>query len=247
MSGTNDEGNLPITNTLFPPPPSYFKAFIDTNVARYAELRGEPSSSSRTRPEAGADGNELSSPTLGVDEQAELEDLQRTLEKPRADWVKEEGRWMCFGQMYTSEPFIPTAASIGLPPLIDPDEPPQTSLPPLLHSFLHTLLLLLDTLTSTARIPGELEEKGWAHEGDQYIQHLTNLAATMMVSANQLRGVQAEATLVLLMEKQLATRRQQSEALRSKCQSIANTIRALKTVSAVAPDVEASSQENHGA
>jgi hypothetical protein len=35
-----------------------------------------------------------------------------------------------------------------------------------------------------------------------------------MVSANQLRGVQAEATLVLLMEKQLAIRREQTKALR---------------------------------
>lgn len=73
---------------------------------------------------------------------------------------------------------------------MDPDEPPQTSLPPLLHSFLHTLLLLVDSLTTTARTPGEFEASPWGHQGDQYIQHLSNLAATMMVSANQLRGVQ---------------------------------------------------------
>lgn len=66
-----------------------------------------------------------------------------------------------------TEPNISTAESIGLPRFVDPDEEPQTSFPPLLHSFLHTLLLLLDVLTNTARIPGELEEKGWAHEGDQ--------------------------------------------------------------------------------
>lgn len=36
----------------------------------------------------------------------------------------------------------------------------------------------------------------------------------MMVSANQLRGVQAEATLVMLMEKQLAERRAQTAKLR---------------------------------
>ena len=92
---------------------------------------------------------------------------------------------------FQTVPSIPTASSLNIPPLIDPAEPPGTSLPPLLHSFLHTLLLLIEALTNTARNPGELKEKGWAHEGDQYIQHLTNLAATMMVSANQLRGVQA--------------------------------------------------------
>lgn len=62
---------------------------------------------------------------------------------------------------------------IGLPPMIQPEESPQTTLPPLLHSFLHTLLLLLDTLTNTARIPGELESRGWAHEGDQVSPHST--------------------------------------------------------------------------
>jgi mediator of RNA polymerase II transcription subunit 7 len=50
---------------------------------------------------------------------------------------------------------------------VDPNETPQEALPPLLHSFLHTLLLLVDALTNTARNPGEMAEKGWAHEGDQ--------------------------------------------------------------------------------
>ena len=77
-----------------------------------------------------------------------------------------------------------------MPKLIDSNESPKTSLPPLLFSFLHTLLLLIDSLTNTAQTPDELFDKGWAHEGDQYIQHLVNLAGIMMVSANQLRGVQ---------------------------------------------------------
>jgi mediator of RNA polymerase II transcription subunit 7 len=43
---------------------------------------------------------------------------------------------------------------------------------------------------------------------------MTNLAANIMVTANLHREVQAEATLVLLMEKQVETRRAQTEALR---------------------------------
>jgi len=72
---------------------------------------------------------------------------------------------------------------------------------------------------------------------------MTNLAANMMVTANLHREVQAEATLVLLMEKQVETRRAQTEALRrsvyhfnltrirlivSKCRSISSKIQALK-------------------
>jgi len=237
-----DEGNLPITNTLFPPPPSYYKAFTEANVARHVELR-TARGKERALPEFDSDVPIGSERQLNDEEEKELARLEGDLEKPRVACIDEDGRWMCYGQMYTTEPSIPTAASLNIPPLIDHDEPPQTSLPPLLHSFLHTLLLLIDALTNTARIPGELEEKGWAHEGDQYIQHLTNLAATMMVSANQLRGVQAEATLVLLMEKQLAVRREQTAALRSKCQSIASSVRALKAASAATAGHEEPTRE----
>lgn len=61
---------------------------------------------------------------------------------------------------------IPTLSEIGLPPWVDPNEPPQKSLPPLLHSFLHTLLLLLDALTNTALTPIELYQRGIHHVGD---------------------------------------------------------------------------------
>ena len=66
-----------------------------------------------------------------------------------------------------TRPHIPTPADIGLTSLIDPTESPQTALKPLLHSFLHTLLLLIDVLTGSARPPHELARKGWGHEGDQ--------------------------------------------------------------------------------
>jgi mediator of RNA polymerase II transcription subunit 7 len=43
---------------------------------------------------------------------------------------------------------------------------------------------------------------------------MTNLAANIMVTANLHREAQGEATLVLLMEKQLDIRRAQTEALK---------------------------------
>lgn len=131
-----------IANTLFPPPPPYYKAYTADDVI--------------------------------ADSSAE----EQSLQPPRVDWIDEEAKWMCFGEALTvsriqdstdkkTAPRIPTPAEIGLPPLTNPSDSPQESLPPLLHSFLHTMLLLLDTLTNTARNPGELEQKGWAHEGDQ--------------------------------------------------------------------------------
>lgn len=104
---------VPITNTLFPPPPVYYKAFTAQNVARFAALRGEGATT-------GAEGEGSSTSTTaaaststsaaaGIDEAAlaappapgELDRLASELSPPRADWVREDGRWMLFGQMYT--------------------------------------------------------------------------------------------------------------------------------------------------
>ncbi|WVQ77109.1 hypothetical protein IAR50_006792 [Cryptococcus sp. DSM 104548] len=244
----SQEAALPITNTLFPPPPPYFQAFTEDALDRYRALTGDSSflappasasnggqSSERVRD--GDEGMQVDSANvernLEENEETEKQELEEKLRKPRADWINEDGRWMCFGSMYTTVPKIPTAEDIGLPPFIDPSESPSDSLRPLLHSFLHTLLLLLDALSMTARTPDELAASGWAHEGDQYIQHLTNLTANMMVASNQLRASQSEATLVLLMEKELEERKKQTERLRSKCKEIAGGIRLLKELRGV--------------
>ena len=96
-----DEGNVPITNTLFPPPPSYFKAFTETNLARFAELRDTTSGPSRLRDSAPDDEAMSSQSRSDGADRVELERLRGELEKPNVDWVNEDGRWMCFGQMYS--------------------------------------------------------------------------------------------------------------------------------------------------
>lgn len=68
---------VPITNTLFPPPPEYYKAFTPEAVERLAELRSKD------------EGGE------------ERERLQKEQDPPRTDWILEDGRWMAFGQQYT--------------------------------------------------------------------------------------------------------------------------------------------------
>ncbi|KAL7419238.1 hypothetical protein Q5752_006075 [Cryptotrichosporon argae] len=224
---------VPITNTLFPPPPVFYKAFTGPALARLAELEvrvdGARIDVDAEHVDGGAGSSDGAAPgQLSGEERKELDELRVTLGKPRADWVEEDGRWMLFGQMYTRDPHIPTPAQIGLPPLLPADEDPQKSLTRLHHSLLHTLVKLLDVLTGTARTPGELEDAGRASEGDQYIQHLSNLAATMVVVSNQLRAPQAEATLVLLLEKQLADRRAATAKLKAKTAEVAETLRALR-------------------
>lgn len=112
-SGMSNEGQAPggnpdLANTLFPPPPAYWKAFTDANVARYAELAG-PSGTSKGKAGLSKDNGTLNTEEdaaealedLNEDERRDLAELQASLEKPRSDWVVEEGKWLCFGQPYS--------------------------------------------------------------------------------------------------------------------------------------------------
>ncbi|WWC99926.1 hypothetical protein V866_006835 [Kwoniella sp. B9012] len=226
MSGhPTQEDPLPITNTLFPPPPAYWQSFTETNIQRYESLTGT-SFFDNQRDEVKGDIES----DQGEDERKELEELKIRLDRPRNDWVEEDGRWMSFGTLFNIKPTIPSIKDIGLPPLFQSTTTPEESLPNLLSSFLHTILLLLDVLTTSARTPDELMHAGWAHEGDQYIQHLSNLAASMMIHSNSLRQMQSESTLILMMEKEIEERRNQTELLRRKCKEISTNIKRLKEI-----------------
>ena len=97
MSNTQ-EPQAQITNTLFPPPPEFYKQFTHERVARYAELTNSeagPSRSPRGIP-VSAEREELS-----TEERQEMEGLRVALQPPRSDWVEEEGRWVTFGELST--------------------------------------------------------------------------------------------------------------------------------------------------
>ena len=118
LNAPAEHANPELANTLFPPPPAYWKSFTDSNVTRYAELfqpSGEPSGTSKGKAASSASDDELmdydeNGRELSDEERKELAQLSRALEKPRSDWVVEEGRWMCFGAPYSvSRPFTVSA------------------------------------------------------------------------------------------------------------------------------------------
>lgn len=106
--GQAPAGNPDLANTLFPPPPAYWKAFTDANVARYTELGG-PSGTSKGKAGPSKRNGTLDTAEdaaearedLNEDNRRDLAELQESLEKPRSDWVVEEGKWLCFGQPYS--------------------------------------------------------------------------------------------------------------------------------------------------
>lgn len=103
--------NLELANTLFPPPPDFYRAFTEANLSSYAQLLGEPSSTNKGKagPKSVAslesiqgDTEDVSRIAVTPDDAAELEELRSQLTRPRADWVQEEGQWLCFGQRYSA-------------------------------------------------------------------------------------------------------------------------------------------------
>ena len=93
-----------LTNTLFPPPPAYYKAFTAANLARQTASAG-PSGTSKQRGDgvsaAQADGTDVGGEIMGEAEIDELRKLSAVLDPPNVDWVVQEGRWKCFGETYT--------------------------------------------------------------------------------------------------------------------------------------------------
>lgn len=77
-----ESSNLPLSNTVFPPPPAIYKQYTAENVARLEQYRS-------------LKGKER--------ETGDWDDV-RDLEKPRADWVAEEGGWGCYGKRYAVRP-----------------------------------------------------------------------------------------------------------------------------------------------
>ena len=116
------QNNPDLANSLFPPPPAYYKHFTKANLDRYAALGGGSSTSTSKRDgetdgaggtDDAMDGSGATRIDLSEGEQQELESLRSALQPPRADWVQEEGKWLTFGQQYT----VRRSVSSHLPPL----------------------------------------------------------------------------------------------------------------------------------
>ncbi len=124
MNSKEGDADTPLTNTLFPPPPRYYKAYADyngessgTNKGKLVEEVDDLGIGAKRRSEEG-DIDEKgttsaveSGETAGQDHEGHRLSQESTValteservstRKPRVDWVEEDGRWMSFGQMYT--------------------------------------------------------------------------------------------------------------------------------------------------
>ncbi|KAH9834990.1 MED7 protein-domain-containing protein [Rhodofomes roseus] len=148
------------------------------------------------------------------------------LEKPRVDWILEEGHYTVFGDTWFVKETIPSLAELGGHQLYpaDPSVDRRLALSNILRSMLVSYSQLLDTLlapppTASAAAPPEWQSK---------VEWITVLAQNIMAAANDLRPVQARGNLELMMRRQLELRREETKAIHDKCDELEAKLSAMR-------------------
>ncbi|KAJ9115187.1 hypothetical protein QFC20_001054 [Naganishia adeliensis] len=220
-----------LANRRFPVPPSYHTEFTPDRWKRYN--RTTRSDESRAKGKQREDAEDVVMDSKPDDQSRDVSsaDELAIFQPPRIDWIKREGTWNAFGRVYERRPKAMTAEQLGIPDF----RPPGTELTDkqymhlLLRSIIHTKLKLLEAYTKSVRPTYVLEQHfGIPHEGEHYVQHIANLAATMVTIANGLRETQARLTLELTMRRQIDRRKEQTRLLRTKCQGLAERLTSLR-------------------
>ncbi|GHJ88397.1 hypothetical protein NliqN6_4799 [Naganishia liquefaciens] len=228
-----------LANRRFPVPPSYYTEFTPERWKKSQRLRAAGALPGKGKEKA-SEGiiTDTEESYMNVDAESDEQSHQRTdvndlaiFRPPRLDWVKRETTWNAFGRVYQRRPKALTAEQLGIPNFKpqDVELSDKQYMHLLLRSIIHTKLKLLETYTKSVRPTYVLEQHfGIPHEGEHYVQHMSNLAATMLTIANGLRETQARLTLELTIRRQIDRRKEQTRVLREKCAEIAARLTSLQ-------------------
>ncbi|KAG9314201.1 MED7 protein-domain-containing protein [Chiua virens] len=140
------------------------------------------------------------------------------LEKPRVDWILEEGHYKVFDDMWFVKEAIPSLAELGRHQLYPPD--PSVDRRPALLSILRSLLVTYSNLTGAILAPPPPPFSDVPPEWQRHMEWINVLAQNLMAAANDLRPVQARGNLESLMQRQLELRREETTAIHSKCDEL---------------------------
>ncbi|KAF8560190.1 hypothetical protein OG21DRAFT_1451999 [Imleria badia] len=140
------------------------------------------------------------------------------LEKPRVDWILEEGHYDVFGDMWFVKETIPSLADLGGHQLYPAD--PSTDRRPALLSILRSLLVTYSNLTGAILAPPPPPYSTVPPEWQRQVEWITVLAQNLMAAANDLRPVQARGNLENMMQRQLELRREETASIHTKCDGL---------------------------
>ncbi|KAG1749798.1 MED7 protein-domain-containing protein [Suillus paluster] len=195
----------------FPSPPSHYNNYTSHNLKLLALLKeriGDQNTDVGT-----VNQHEL------LSDQAEVPSWSLPqLEKPRVDWILEEGHYNVFGDTWFVKETIPSLADLGGHQLYPAD--PSVDRRPALLAVLRSMLVAYSNLTDAILAPPPPPSSSTLPEWQRHLEWITILAQNLMAAANDLRPVQARGHLELMMQRQLELRREETKNIHSQCDAL---------------------------
>ncbi|KAF8682944.1 mediator complex subunit Med7 [Rhizoctonia solani] len=221
--------------STFPTPPAHYVRYTSSNLQLLSQLKTKlgsdapsyhPASDDLPYPDVQAirQQHNLLSDARGVPDWDLLE-----LQPPRVDWIVEEGGYSTFGEQWSIPERQPTVEEIGVRQLYpaDPNVDRRPYLQQLLHTLLHNHFEMLGALLEAPPIPTQADPEptpAWLR-----LTEWTEIAGVNMIMAvNDLRSLQARATLEGMMETQVRNRRDDARAINERCDAIEAMLGKLK-------------------
>ncbi|TFY72420.1 hypothetical protein EVG20_g590 [Dentipellis fragilis] len=205
----DDEQDAELRNP-FPSPPSHYTNYTthNLNLLKLLQERADLQD---------ADANVNQQEVLA--DQTDVPDWPLTqLEKPRVDWILEEGHYNVYGDTWFLKETIPSLAEMGGNQLYPADI--NLDRRPALLSILRSMLVTYSSLLGALLAPPPNPSPEVPPEWQRQVEWITVLAQNIMASANDLRPVQARANLEIMMKRQLEVRKEETRAIHEKCDNL---------------------------
>ncbi|KAF4573114.1 Mediator of RNA polymerase II transcription subunit 7 [Pleurotus pulmonarius] len=202
----------------FPSPPSHYVKYTPHNLNLLALLKER----------APDDQNPNQYDVLR--DQTDIPEWPLTqLEKPRVDWILEEPDpyYEVYGERWPLKDSMPSLGEMGGLQLYPED--PSVDRRPALRSALRSLLVTYSAMTKSLLAPAPINADV-PPEWGRHAEWIDVMAQNMMFAANELRPIQARASLEGMMKRQIELRREETATLHSKCDSLEAKLAELRAV-----------------
>ncbi|KIJ46362.1 hypothetical protein M422DRAFT_778408 [Sphaerobolus stellatus SS14] len=148
------------------------------------------------------------------------------LEKPRVDWILDEGEYTVFGETWPTTERIASLGQLGGTQLYPED--PTVDRRPALQSVLSTLLFTYSNFLSSVIAPPVPPNEDRKPDWDDLLNWMRIMGQNLIGAANDLRPVQARANLEAMMTRQLELRQEETKAIHTTCDSLETKLMELK-------------------
>jgi len=229
-----DEQETELRNP-FPSPPSHYTNYTVHNLKLLSLFR-ECTEGQNT----GLTQNEILSDQTDVPEWP-----LTSLEKPRVDWIREEGHYNVFGDTWLLKETIPSLQEGGGHQLYPEDAAADRR--PALLSILKSMLVTYSSFLGDLLAPPPPTASNVPPEWQRRVDWITILAQNVMAAANDLRPVQARVSLELMMKRQLELRREETRAIHERCDSLEAQLAQLRDMAKQSSGQRPSEQTGSGA